>query len=267
MRIIAIFMGALFITGPRAGQAASALRGANQETKVQNPLTEKVQLKSPNLRGRGYVDKYTRMLPYTLEETTDDFVKQIKNDDDFRKWIFSNQVGYTYTPLKRLIETSMTKIMQMIKESKNKIIKKDETKVKLREYTQTAENAKLIEQINKSIKQTVEKFNEILDSIRPDELDSYDNESQVISAWNGEDIFISKSYLLLFKDMIVSIQEMLSNDFKFDKDVENLVIDITKKLVEARKNEKGEFRLLTHPNQEFDIQIKHLGKIIMEIIF
>ena len=88
-----------------------------------------------------------------------------------------------------------------------------------------------------------------------------------MKAWNGEDILISKSYLLLFKNMIVTIQEKLSNDFKFDEDVENLNINITKKLVKARKNEDGEFRLLTYRNDEFSLRRKHLGALIMEKIF
>ena len=84
--------------------------------------------------------------------------------------------------------------MQMINESINQSI-------------QIAENAKLSEQINISIKLTLNNFKKILDSIDPHELDSSDDKSQVMKSWNGKNILVSNSYLLLFKNMMVTIQE------------------------------------------------------------
>ena len=49
-----------------------------------------------------------------------------------------------------------------------------------------------------------------------------------MKAWNGEDILISKKLFATVQKYDCNYSRKLSNDFKFDEDVENLVINITK---------------------------------------
>ena len=82
MRILDLVTVTLFIAGSRAGQAASALRGANQETEVKNPLSKEFQHKPSNLRGGDNTAEYTSMLPGMLENTIDGFVKNITSTEN-----------------------------------------------------------------------------------------------------------------------------------------------------------------------------------------
>ena len=108
-----------------------------------------------------------------------------------------------------------------------------------RKLIMESDYVKFSEQINKSIKQTLEKFQIILEHIPSVELDSYDDQFQVMSAWADKEIFISKSYLLLFKYMISNIEDVVRIDFKFDEDVEKLVDSVLSEMGEVDISQMG----------------------------